>query len=251
MKASPTPLLEVALNGSRTAEEHPAIPRTPDELARATHACWQAGARAAHLHPYDDEGAETFDADACARAIRAVRALSPEMPISLSTSSDIEADPERRLAMISRWHLLPELVTANQGEPGIRELCEHLIERGVGVEAGLLSVADAEAFVESGLADRCVRALVEPLDEDPQDAVAHGAAIERVLEEAGIELEQVHHGDGVASWAVSERGVARGHGFRTGLEDTVFRPDGTLARDNAELVRLAAEIITRVARARE
>ena len=31
-----------------------------------------------------------------------------------------------------------------------------------------------------------------------------------------------HHGDLVASWAVSERGARRGHGIRTGLEDTTF-----------------------------
>ena len=42
--------------------------------------------------------------------------------------------------------MLPNLVTANQGEAGIRELCEHLLQRGVGIGAGLLSLADAQAF---------------------------------------------------------------------------------------------------------
>jgi uncharacterized protein (DUF849 family) len=243
MNSPSPPLLEVALNGSRTADEHPAIPRTPVELARAARDCWNAGARAAHLHPYDENGSESFDADVCAAAINAIRAACPRLPISLTTSSYIERDPERRLALISGWHTLPELVTANQGEEGIRELCEHLISRGVGIEAGLLSVADAEAFAASGLADRCARVLIEPLDQSPDDAVAHGIAIERVLEEAGIELEQVHHGDGIASWAVSQHGLEHGHGIRTGLEDTIFRLDGTLAEDNAELVRLAAAMM--------
>jgi uncharacterized protein (DUF849 family) len=52
----------------------------------------------------------------------------------------------------------------------------------------------------------------------------------------------VHHGDLVASWAVSERAARNGHGIRTGLEDTTVMPDGTFARDNAELVREAKRL---------
>jgi uncharacterized protein (DUF849 family) len=116
--------------------------------------------------------------------------------VSFSTSAGIEPDPARRLALVARWTVLPELVTANQGEPGIAELCAHLVARGVGIEAGVLSLADAELFVRSGLAKSCVRVLIEPLDADPQQAVAHAAAIEERLLGAGITLEQVHHGDG-------------------------------------------------------
>ncbi|HET7855966.1 MAG TPA: 3-keto-5-aminohexanoate cleavage protein [Gaiellaceae bacterium] len=235
------PLLEVALNGSR---EHPNAPRTPDELAEATRACVDAGARVLHLHPYDASGRETLAAEPCAAAVQAVAAACPGVPVSLSTSAEIAPDPVRRLELVAGWTLLPELVTANQGETGIVELCEHLIARGVGIEAGLLSAADAEAFASSGLAARCVRALIEPLDADPQDALAHAAAMEQILDDAGISLEQVHHGDGVASWAVNERGLGRGHGIRTGLEDTPVLPDGRLAPDNAALVRAAAALMT-------
>ena len=96
--------------------------------------------------------------------------------------------------------------------------------------------------MRSGLAERCVRVLVEPLDADPQDAVGHAAAIEEIVLAAGITLEQVHHGDGIASWAVNKRALARGHGIRTGLEDTTVLPDGTIAPDNAALVRAAAAL---------
>jgi uncharacterized protein (DUF849 family) len=232
-------LLQVALNGSRTPAEHPAIPRTTDELAGAARACVAEGARVLHLHPYDVDGVETLDAAPCAAALRAVRAACPGVPVSLSTSSGIEPDPERRRALVAAWTELPELVTANQGEPGIGALCEELIGRGVGIEAGLLSLEDADAFVRSGLAGRCVRVLIEPLDADPAEAVAHAERMEQALAQEGISLAQVHHGDGIASWAVSERGLTRGHGIRTGLEDTVVLPDGRQAPDNAALVRAA------------
>ena len=128
------PLLEAALNGDR---DHPAVPRTPGELASEARAAADAGARVLHLHPYDDDGRETFAAEPCAAAIRAVTAACPGIPISLSTSADIEPDPERRFALVAAWTELPELVTANQGEEGIHDLCELLLQRGIGIEAGL------------------------------------------------------------------------------------------------------------------
>ena len=90
------PLLKACLNGSRTRQEHPAIPRTPDELAADGRAAVEAGAKILHLHPYDATGAETLAAEPCALTLRAVRAACPGIPISLSTSADIEPDPRRR-----------------------------------------------------------------------------------------------------------------------------------------------------------
>ena len=240
-------LLEACLNGARTDAEHPAIPRTPAELAAEAAAAVAAGARVLHLHPYDDRGAETLAGDACALAVRAVRGACPGIPISLSTSAAIEPDPGRRIELVAGWSELPELVTANQGERGIVELCELLIECGVGIEAGLLSVGDAHAFVGAGIAERCARVLIEPLDADPDTAVAHAEAMEAVLRRAGIGLEQVHHGDGIATWSVVKRAIARGHGIRAGLEDTTVLPDGSRAADNASLVRAAAEMLRRQA----
>ena len=236
-------MLQVALNGSRSPTEQARIPRAPDELATDARASVDAGAEVIHLHPYDANGAETLDAEPCAAALRAVREACPEVPVSLSTSAGIEPDPRRMRELVGSWTALPELVTANQGEAGIGELCAQLIGRGVGIEAGLLSRADAEAFARSGLAAHCVRVLVEPLDPDPHTAVAHAAEIEEVLAAAGIGLEQVHHGDGVASWAVNARAIGLGHGIRTGLEDTTVLPDGRPAAGNAQLVRAAVAMM--------
>jgi uncharacterized protein (DUF849 family) len=232
--------LQAALNGDRV---HPAAPRTPQELAAEARGAVAAGAQSVHFHPYDANGRESLDADDCAKAIRAVRAACPDIPISLSTSATIERDPRQRLRAITAWFEMPDLVTANQGEDSILEVCQLLLARGVGIEAGLLSVRDAQLFVASGLASRCRRVMVEPLDANADEAVRHAEAMERVVIEAGIALQQVHHGDGIASWAVNRRAVARGHGIRTGLEDTPVLPDGQLARDNRDLVAAAMTII--------
>lgn len=173
----------------------------------------------------------------------AIRALCPETPISLTTSASIVRNPEERFSLVEAWEDMPDLVTANQGEPGIAELCELLLLRGVAIEAGLLRLEDARAFVRSGLAGRCRRVLIEPLDADPDAAVQHAATMEDIVVSSGITLEQVHHGYGMACWAVNRRGLDRGHGIRTGLEDITLLPDGTQARDNADLVAAAVRLI--------
>jgi uncharacterized protein (DUF849 family) len=236
------PLLQAALNGDRI---HPAAPHTPGDIAAQARAAVGAGAQSLHLHPYDEVGRQTFAAEPCAATLRAVRAACPGIPISLSTSADVEPDPHRRIALVEAWTELPDLVTANQGEDGIVELCELLVSRGIGIEAGLLSLDDAHRFIAAGIASRCGRAMVEPLDAEPDTAVAHAAAIEQTLTDAGILLEQVHHGDGIASWAVNLRAIPRGHGIRTGLEDTPVLPDGRTAEGNADLVAAAAIMLER------
>ncbi len=233
-------LLHAALNGNR---DHPAVPRTPEALAKDARVAVNAGAQSLHLHAYDEHGRETVAAGPCAAALRAVRAACPGVPISLTTSAGVEPDPKLRKLLVASWTDLPDLVTANMGEEGILELCELLLERGVGIEAGLLSLADARVFVRSGIAPRCVRAMVEPLDPEPDDALAHAEAIERELAAGDVRLEQVHHGDGIASWAVNRRAAARGRGIRTGLEDTPVLPDGRLASGNGELITAAVLLL--------
>jgi len=235
-----TIFLQAALNGDRI---HPAAPRNPAAIAEAARAAVDAGAQSVHVHAFDDAGRETLEGAACAKVLRTIRALCPETPISLTTSAAIVGDPEERFSLVEAWEEMPDLVTANQGEPGIAELCELLLSRGVGIEAGLLSIEDARTFVRSGLAGRCRRVLIEPLDADPDAAVQHAATMEDIVLSSGIKLEQVHHGYGIACWAVNRRGLERGYGIRTGLEDITLLPDGTQARDNADLVAAAVRLI--------
>ena len=232
--------LQAALNGDRV---HPVAPRTSDAIAVAAREAVNAGAQSVHVHAFDEEGRETLEGVACGNVLKAVRALCPGIPISLTTSATIIANPALRFSVIEAWTELPDLVTANQGEPGIVELCELLLSRGVGIEAGLLTAEDARAFVRSGLADRCKRVLIEPLDEDLDMAVQHAAAMEEIVVRAGIKLDQVHHGFGMACWKVNQRALERGHGIRTGLEDITLLPNGQQARDNADLVRAAMRLI--------
>jgi uncharacterized protein (DUF849 family) len=236
--------LQVALNGDRN---HAGAPRSAEAIGRDSAAVIAAGAHSVHVHAYDAAGRETLGATDCAAVVRAIRAHSSGTPISLTTSATIIADPGERMKAVRAWTELPDLVTANQGENGIAELCEYLLSRGVGIEAGLLSADDARSFVKSPLRDRFHRILIEPLNPDPDIAIREATAMGTIVADAGITLPQVHHGYDGSYWAVSERALVLGHGIRTGLEDVEQLPNGQPAKNNSELVKAAKRLIADVA----
>ena len=232
--------LQIALNGDRN---HPAVPKTPDEIAKDAKACIDAGAHSVHVHAFDDHGKETLDGTSCGRVLKAIRRLCPGVPVSLTTSATIEPVPWKRLNLVKAWTEFPDLVTVNQGEEGILELSELLISRGVGLEAGLLTIDDARKFVTSPIRNKCRRVLIEPLDPDSDKALANAAKMEEIVFDAGITLEQVHHGYDFPCWAINKRALERGHGIRTGLEDVAVLPDGIPAEGNVQLVLAAMAMI--------
>ena len=238
-----TVLVKACLNGSRRRVEHAAIPLTAGELAAEARRAVAAGAAALHVHARRRDGSETLDPDVCAEAVRESRRACPGVPVGLSTGAWIESDPSRRMALIERWSILPDFVSVNFSEPGAVDLCHFLSRRGIGIEAGLWTVADAETFVASGLAERCLRVLLEPREDEPHLAIATGEAIHGVLDRHGVTLSRLLHGEGPSAWPVLEAAVANGDDIRAGFEDTLLLPDGSHARSNADLVDEAVRIV--------
>ncbi len=239
-------LIKACLNGSRRAEEHEALPLSPTALAGDALECRQAGAGAVHIHPRGMGGQETLEPDACAAAIEAIRDLDPGLPIGLTTGLWISGTSAQRLALIERWTVLPDFASVNFSEDGTDELCTLLVARGIAIEAGLGSVADARAFVDSGFVDRSLRVLVE-VEPGADDPIRTASMIGRVLEGSGIHLPRVQHGVDAAAWILLEDALAHGYDVRIGLEDTLLMPDGSHARRNADLVGAAARIASAVA----
>jgi uncharacterized protein (DUF849 family) len=191
-------LLKACLNGRRSREEHPAVPLTASEIARDAAAVVAAGAAALHVHPRAADGRETLSAPDCAAVLEAVRGSCPGVPVGLSTGLWIEGDGSRRLAAIEAWEVLPDYVSVNVYEEGAAELCSLLRARGVGLEAGLASVTDVERMPRF----EWLRVLVEVEEAEPSDAVRAAASISAALRSAGVAAPQLHHGEGVATWAV-------------------------------------------------
>jgi uncharacterized protein (DUF849 family) len=233
-------LLQAALNGPYSKADHPAMPVTAGELARDAAACAAAGSRAIHMHPRDDEGRERLDADVIDAAVVAVREACG-VPVGVSTGAWIEPDFDRRLRLIREW-TAPDYASVNVSEPGFQDVMRTLLEAGVGIEAGVWSVADAERLAASRYANKVTRVLIEPVDAPPDDAVEIVDEIHAALDRLGLTAPRLQHGDGDATWVLLADAVRRGVDTRIGLEDTDQGPDGTTTAGNEALVRAAREL---------
>jgi uncharacterized protein (DUF849 family) len=235
-------MLQACLNGQRSQEDHPAVPVTPEELAADARRAVAAGAQQLHVHPRAESGRDTVEPEAAAALVRAIRASCPGVPLGLTTGLwTTDGDAELRNAQVEGWRELPDYASVNMGEPGSAELCALLTARGVGIEAGVWTHADAEILIERGLAP--LRVLVETSDGGAEDPVAAAAEIDELLVAAGVTVPQLHHGAGADAWEMLDAALARSRDVRIGLEDTTLMPDGSTARDNAQLVAEAARRI--------
>jgi len=232
-------LIKACLNGARSPEEHPAVPVTPEELAAEARRAVEAGAAGLHVHPRAADGSQTLEPAACDAAMRAIRHACPGVPVGLSTASFIEPDHARRLELIATWTERPDYASANFREEGVLEVCDLLHRLGIGIEAGIATVADAEALIASGWARHLVRILVEPLDPEPAEAVAEAERVSAALDRADIGARRLYHGFDMATWQVIEHGLEGGWDVRVGLEDTLLLPDGSAPSGNADLVAAA------------
>jgi uncharacterized protein (DUF849 family) len=230
-------LLQAALNGPFGKDDHPAMPVSAQELARDAAACVAAGASAIHLHPRGADGAERLDAEVVDAVVVAVREECG-VPVGVSTGAWIEPDLGRRLELIAGWSA-PDYTSVNLSEDGAADVMRAVLAAGVGVEAGISTVADVERLAASGLAERLTRILVEPVDVGAADALAVVNEIHGALDGLGLGAPRLQHGDGEATWILLEDSVRRGIDTRVGLEDTVAGPDGDRAAGNEALVRAA------------
>jgi uncharacterized protein (DUF849 family) len=232
-------LIKACLNGSRAPGAHPALPLSPGELASAARDAVAAGAGALHIHPRRDDGRQSFEPVDVAAALAAVRAASPGIAVGVTTIAAAEPDVARRLALVGAWDTLPDFASVNFSEPGAAELCAVLLAKGIEIEAGLMVPDDARALIESELAGRCLRLLLEPDEPETAAALTTVRAIEALLDDAGVRVPRLLHGVETTAWPLLDKALRRGYDTRIGLEDTLAMPDGSLASDNAQLVEEA------------
>lgn len=229
-------LLQAALNGPLTKADHPALPLSARELVRDAVACVAAGARAIHLHPRDDEGRERLDTEVVDAVVAEVRDACG-VPVGVSTGAWIEPDLERRLELVRAWRA-PDYASVNLSEPGAAEVMRALTGAGVGIEAGVWSIADAERLGASG-GDQATRILIEPVAVVAGDALEVVDAIHAALDRLGLGAPRLQHGDGDATWVLLADAVRRGLDTRIGLEDTLRDPGGEPTAGNEALVHAA------------
>ncbi|HWH20720.1 MAG TPA: 3-keto-5-aminohexanoate cleavage protein [Solirubrobacterales bacterium] len=232
-------MLKVCLNGARTE----GVPITPAGYAMDVVGCVTRGAAAFHVHPRDENGQETLDAEPVAAAVGAIRAASQGLPVGVTTREPIEPDLARRLYAIGGWTVMPDFASVNVHEPGAEQVARVLHDFGVGVEAGIWTVSAARAWTSWTVPT--MRILLECMEESPADALANAREMLDVIQRSAppTTLPRILlHGEGAATWPVLREAVKRRLDTRIGLEDTLELPDGSRATDNVVLVAAAVAI---------
>lgn len=247
-------LLMVAPNGARRLHaDHPAIPLTPDALASDAVACRDAGAAMMHLHVREPDGRHLLDAGAYREATAAIReAVGDDLLLQVTSEAAGRYGPEAQRRMMAE--LQPEAVSVAVrelfGEPkevaASGELCRQLQQAGSSIQYIVYSPEDLATFNQlrdEGVLPSGRAFLLFVLGRYETPPIADPARLPGFL-------EQLVSGD---LWAVCAFGptesecmaLAARHGghARVGFENNLWRPDGTLAASNAELVRLAGERI--------
>jgi uncharacterized protein (DUF849 family) len=121
-----------------------------------------------------------------------------------------------------------------------------MLEKGIGVDVGIWAVEDIRRFERSGLLPYVARVSVElgtglpySLSGDP---AAHASEIHAALDDMGVTVPRLEHGDQDWTWPLVKDALRRGWATRVGFEDSVFLPDGSVAQDNAALIAAAVEL---------
>jgi uncharacterized protein (DUF849 family) len=235
-------IVQTCLNGRRAGAFHPALPLNAEAMARDAAACVAAGAAEVHLHARGDDGRESLDCEVVDATVRAMRKACPGTLFGVSTGEWIEGNFDRTLACIESWRERPDYASVNLSEAGAPAVMERLWRLGVGVEAGLASVADAERLVTLDLGCRALRILVEIGEQDEAASLTVAGGIQRVLDRAGLRRPVLLHGEDATLWRFVAQAVERRLSTRVGLEDGRLLPDGTIASGNAAMVAAAVEI---------
>lgn len=230
-------IVQACLNGARRSNYHQRLPLTAEEMASDGAACIAAGAAELHIHARGADGRESLVAvDA---TMLAVRRACPGTLVGVSTGAWIEKDEARTRSAIAAWRELPDYASVNLSENDAPAVIDLLHRRGVGVEAGLATVANAERLASLADRSRVLRVLIEIDEQDFAQARQIADDIAAVLARANVRRPLLLHGFDATVWPFVELARRRRWSTRVGLEDTKHLADGQEAADNVALVAAA------------
>lgn len=249
-------VISVAITGSvPRKKDNPALPVTPDEQVESTHAAFEAGATLVHIHVREPDETPSSDPELFRRVQEGVRKHCPGMVVQFSTGGRGRTPAQRSAALEFRPDMaslstgsvnFPSIVYENQ-PPLVDELAGKMRQFGVKPEIEVFDLSHihgARRLVDAGL--MAETAHLQFVMGVKNALPAHERLLRVLVEEARTVLPAMtwtaagigRHQSEVAAWA-----LALGGHVRTGLEDNIRVSKDRLASGNAELVRIAAELI--------
>lgn len=240
--ALPPLRVTVAPNGARRGkDDHPQLPVTTSEIVTCARQCWQAGAHEIHLHVRDQNGAHSLSADRYRETIAALHAEVPDMAVQITTEA------AGRYEVAEQFALLKDL-KPNAASIAVREslrapdLVPHLyafaLEAGISVQHILYDRGDLDQLsrmIDQGMIPDTMRdvllvfgAYSPPRLAQPEEVAPFVTAMQGAFPNWTV------CAFGRNEPLVAKEAIRLGGHVRIGFENNIERPDGTLAKDNAE-----------------
>ncbi|MEX0954031.1 MAG: 3-keto-5-aminohexanoate cleavage protein [Rhizobiaceae bacterium] len=252
--------ITVAPNGGRRVkDDHSAIPLDARELAATAAECLAAGAAMIHIHVRDVDGKHLLDADAYRDTIAAIRTqVGDRLIVQISTEALGIYEPDHQIAVVKATRpeaasiALREFLRNPEDEQPFGDFLDWLHRAHVLPQIILYEPAEAVR-----LADLQRRGLV-PWSDVPVLYVLGRYTVGQTSEPTDLlpflasGIPHFRHwslcafGQNEAACVVA--GALRGGHVRVGFENNLWMPDGSLAANNADLVRVTAAILAAAGR---
>lgn len=226
------------------------LPISPQEIAECAEAVLEAGASILHLHVRDPVGGHTLDVGAYRRAISAVRErVGDRLIIQATTEAQGLYAPDQQMDMVRA--LKPEAVSLALREivPGgelsmkVRELFRWMRGEGIFPHIILYDARDLkilEQYAEARLFGDNLPFLLFVAGRYVDETNAkHNPFAYFTSRVDSLKFPWAVCSFGAEEHKAADFAARNGGHIRVGFENNLWRPDGNLAHDNAELVAFA------------
>lgn len=255
MPSDRTPIVvAVAPNGARKRrDDHPRLPLSPAELAQCAVDCLAAGASMMHLHVRDVVGRHSLEAADYRAAIAAIRErVGDALILQVTSEAGGRYAPAEQIACIEAVEAeavslaIRELFGTTEDAARSAALVARLGARDVMVQYIVYSPADVARCAElhaSGALPRATPNVLFVLGSYAEKRAGHPSELLPMLAAlpTGWPWSVCAFGADEAR-CLAAAALLGGHA-RAGFENNLSLPDGTVAPDNAALVRAIAHAL--------
>ncbi|MCW5235194.1 3-keto-5-aminohexanoate cleavage protein [Verminephrobacter eiseniae] len=246
-------IVTVAPNGAyKQPRDHAALPITADALAATARACLDAGAAMLHMHIRDAQGRHSLDLQGYRAAIHSVRqAVGRALVLQITSEAAGIYRAAAQIALVEA--LRPEAVSVGLrefdrpeiGEAGLQRFFTGLARQRTLTQIILYDLADLRRWQ-----DLRARAVVPQAPWSLLFVLGRYSAGQTSSPRDLLPFVTAH--EGPEPWAVCAFGAtensciaaaaALGGHARVGFENNLLCKDGSIAPDNAALVRQAVQV---------
>jgi uncharacterized protein (DUF849 family) len=247
----PKPTLMVAPNGARKQKsDHPAVPLTIPQITQCADDCFRAGADALHLHVREKDGTHSLDPMIYREALDALHEIVPDMPVQITTESAGIFDVETQLYCLKSLHPAAASISIREISrdpnlaPNVYGVCHEADTKVQHILYDISDVARLRDWIAKGWIPASMNSVIFVLGTYQPKVLARPNDLHMFLDATkDIQLDWMICAFGQDELACARKALEMGGDLRIGFENNIQLPDGSPAKDNAQTVALAANLI--------